>query len=109
MIKQCTPPGLTARPPPNPIRANRGSNGVSVVGKAASQHAAVAAQCLGAIDGLCIIPKGHKINTSLDVIEASHPIPDEGSLAAAEQAFELARSIGPSDRLVCLISRWFQP
>ena len=39
-----------------------------VVGKAASQHAAVAAQCLGAIDGLCIIPKGHKINTSLDVI-----------------------------------------
>ena len=75
-----------------------------VVGKAASQHAAVAAQCLGAIDGLCIIPKGHKINTSLDVIEASHPVPDEGSLAAAEQALELARSIGPSDRLVCLIS-----
>lgn len=75
-----------------------------VVGKAASQQSTVAAQCLGAIDGLCIIPKGHKISTSLDVIEASHPVPNSGSLAAAEQAFELARSIGPSDRLVCLIS-----
>ncbi len=75
-----------------------------VVGKAASQHAQVAQQCLGDIEGLCILPRGHEVNTSLQVIEASHPVPDGGSLRAAEDALTLARSLGPNDRLICLIS-----
>jgi len=75
-----------------------------VVGKAAAQHASTAAECLGDIEGLCIIPKGHQVPTTLTVIEASHPIPDAGSLQAAEEALALAQSLGPDDRLVCLIS-----
>jgi len=75
-----------------------------VVGKAAAQHASIAAEYLGDIEGLCIIPKGHQVSTTLTVIEASHPVPDEGSLQAAEAALALAQSLGPDDRLVCLIS-----
>ena len=75
-----------------------------VVGKAASQHAQVAQQCLGDIKGLCILPRGHEVNTSLQVIEASHPVPDSGSLRAAEHALTLARSLSPNDRMICLIS-----
>ena len=75
-----------------------------VVGKAAAQHASTAAECLGDIEGLCIIPKGHQVSTTLTVIEASHPVPDSGSLQAAEAALALAQSLGPDDRLVCLIS-----
>ena len=75
-----------------------------MVGKAASQHAKVAQQCLGDIKGLCILPRGHEVNTSLQVIEASHPVPDGGSLRAAEDALTLARSLKPNDRMICLIS-----
>ena len=75
-----------------------------VVGKAASQHAKVAADCLGNIEGLCILPTGHQIQTSLRVIEASHPVPNVGSLEAAEAALAIAKSVGPDDRMVCLIS-----
>ncbi len=75
-----------------------------MVGKAASQHAQVAQQCLGDIKGLCILPRGHEVNTSLQVIEASHPVPDGGSLRAAEDALTLARSLEPNDRMICLIS-----
>ncbi len=75
-----------------------------VVGKAASQHAQIAGRCLGDIEGLCILPKGHSVETTLHVIEASHPVPDAGSIRAAEEALTLAKSLGPDDRMVCLIS-----
>jgi glycerate 2-kinase len=75
-----------------------------VAGKAASQHARVAQECLGDIEGLCILPKGHQVSTSLKVIEASHPVPDAGSLLAAQEAMALAQSLGPNDRMICLIS-----
>ena len=75
-----------------------------VAGKAASQHVRVAQECLGDIEGLCILPKGHKVSTSLKVIEASHPVPDAGSLLAAQEAMALAQSLGPNDRMICLIS-----
>jgi glycerate 2-kinase len=75
-----------------------------VAGKAASQHARIAQECLGDIEGLCILPKGHQVSTSLKVIEASHPVPDAGSLLAAQEAMALAQSLGPNDRMICLIS-----
>lgn len=75
-----------------------------VAGKAASQHARIAQECLGDIKGLCILPKGHQVSTSLKVIEASHPVPDAGSLLAAQEAMALAQSLGPNDRMICLIS-----
>lgn len=75
-----------------------------VAGKAAAQHAQIAQECLGDIEGICILPKGHQVSTSLRVIEASHPVPDAGSLLAAQEAMALARSLEPNDRMICLIS-----
>ena len=94
----CLIPHLNALPPTD------GKTVFLVVGKAASQHARIAQECLGDIEGLCILPKGHQVSTTLRVIEASHPVPDAGSLLAAQEAMALAQSLGPSDRMICLIS-----
>ena len=94
----CLEPYLKALPPIS------GRTIFLVVGKAASQHAKVAADCLGDIEGLCILPLGHEVTTTLRVIEASHPVPNAGSLEAAEAALAIANSLGPDDRMVCLIS-----
>jgi glycerate 2-kinase len=94
----CLIPHLNALPPID------GKTVFLVAGKAASQHARIAQECLGDIEGLCILPKGHQVSTSLKVIEASHPVPDAGSLLAAQEAMALAQSLGPNDRMVCLIS-----
>ena len=91
-------PHLNALPPID------GKTVFLVAGKAASQHAWIAQECLGDIEGLCILPKGHQVSTSLKVIEASHPVPDAGSLLAAQEAMALAQSLGPNDRMICLIS-----
>ncbi len=94
----CLIPHLNALPPID------GKTVFLVAGKAASQHARIAQECLGDIEGLCILPKGHQVSTSLKVIEASHPVPDAGSLLAAQEAMALAQSLGPNDRMICLIS-----
>jgi hydroxypyruvate reductase len=38
------------------------------------------------------------------VVEAGHPVPDDRSVAAADAALSLARSCGPNDLLLCLLS-----
>ncbi len=91
-------PHLEALPPVE------GRTVVLVVGKAASAQAPVAQACLPHATGLVIMPHGHSVDTTFEVIEAAHPVPDAGSVRAAERAFELAQSLGPADRLVCLIS-----
>jgi glycerate 2-kinase len=81
-----------------------GETVVLVVGKAAASQAVIANYCLGSVRGLCIVPQGQSVNTSLKVIEATHPVPSNASRLAAQAAFELVKSLGPNDRLVCLIS-----
>jgi len=45
------------------------------------------------------MPLGH-----YELVEAGHPVPDGASVRAAERALELARSLGPDDHLLVLIS-----
>jgi glycerate 2-kinase len=94
----CLIPHLDALPPID------GRTVFLIAGKAAAEHAQIAQECLGDIEGICILPKGHQVSTSLRVIEASHPVPDAGSLLAAQEAMALARSLEPNDRMICLIS-----
>jgi hydroxypyruvate reductase len=42
--------------------------------------------------------------STLDVVEAGHPVPDATSVAAAERALALARSAGSDDHVLCLLS-----
>jgi hydroxypyruvate reductase len=55
--------------------------------------------------GLVVTKDGHSAPVPpLEVLEASHPIPDARSVEAAERALRLAQSLGPSDALLVLIS-----
>ena len=95
---------LTASPlPPLP---EGGKNVLLAVGKAAVPMMREALQLIpDAAQALAITnPENHTEIPGATVICGAHPVPDENSAAAGQAAIELARSLGPDDRLVALIS-----
>ena len=57
------------------------------------------------LEGFVIAPHGYAHDLKrLGVVHASHPVPDETSLAAADKALALAATLGPDDLLIALIS-----
>ena len=98
----------------NPVRAvaqnlperPRGRTVVVAVGKAAiPMAAAVETAWNGPLEGVVIAPHGYDHGLKrLDVMHASHPVPDLTSLAAADRALTLATTLGPDDMLLALIS-----
>jgi glycerate 2-kinase len=55
--------------------------------------------------GLVITRYGHGAPTrSIEVVEAAHPVPDAAGEKAAERILLLARTAGPDDLVVCLMS-----
>ena len=95
---------LTASPlPPLP---EGGKNVLLAVGKAAIP---MMRECLDLIpdadQALAITnPENYTEISGASVICGAHPVPDETSAAAGQAAIELARSLGPNDRLIALIS-----
>lgn len=81
-----------------------GRTAVLLVGKAASAQAPIAEKLLPDATGLCVVPAGHHVETRWSVIEASHPVPDQGSHDAALAAMRFVQALDPEDRLICLIS-----
>jgi len=76
-------------------------------GKASGAMAQTLERLLGEriADGLVVVKEGALYPTRrIRQVEASHPIPDERGLRAAEGIVELARSAGPEDLVLCLIS-----
>ena len=57
------------------------------------------------LGGLVITRYGHSVQTEqIEVVEASHPVPDAAGVAATEEILALAEGLGKNDLLVCLIS-----
>ena len=57
------------------------------------------------LEGFAVTRDGHGLPCErIEVLEASHPVPDDRSLAAASRALALAHGLGPQDLLLCLIS-----
>jgi glycerate 2-kinase len=57
------------------------------------------------LEGLVITRYGHGVPTGrIRVVEAGHPVPDEKGEAAAREILELARSLGPDDLVLALVS-----
>jgi hydroxypyruvate reductase len=57
------------------------------------------------LDGLVITRYRHGLLTNrIKVVEAGHPVPDESGEAAARETLRLARSLGPDDLLLALVS-----
>ena len=67
------------------------------------------------LSGLATTRHGHGVPTRrIRVIEAGHPVPDEAGLKAADETLALARSAGPDDLLLVLLSgggsaNWIAP
>jgi hydroxypyruvate reductase len=88
--------------PPPP----KGRTIVLGAGKASAAMAkAVEDHWPGPIEGLVITRYGHGVHCRhIEIVEASHPVPDAAGHAAAQRILELAEGAGPDDLVLCLIS-----
>ncbi len=91
--------------------AEAGAIYLLAAGKAASAMATAIERRLGAKlqGGLAVVPKSVATSAAralsrLEVLEASHPIPDSSSVRAAQAALDLARRLRPGDLLIAAIS-----
>ena len=88
----------------------KGRTVVIGAGKAAAAMALVVeANWPGPLSGLVVtryghVPEGMSASGRIEIIEASHPLPDEQGEAAARRILDLAGALGPDDLLLCLIS-----
>jgi hydroxypyruvate reductase len=94
----CMPLWLEDRPKGNVI--------VIGAGKAAASMALVLEQQWAPpLDGLVIVPYGHGADCDhIEVVEASHPVPDQNSVAATRRILERVSGLSADDTVVCLLS-----
>ncbi|MFD2265526.1 glycerate kinase [Lacibacterium aquatile] len=72
---------------------------------AASMAVAVEDAWSGPIAGLVVTRYDHGLPTrGIEVIEASHPVPDAAGTEAAKRILSLVQGLGPDDLVLCLIS-----
>lgn len=86
--------------------APRGRTVVVGAGKAAAAMAAAFEQAWPHdLTGLVITRYGYAMPTErIEVVEASHPVPDQSGIQATQRILALVRSLGPDDLVVCLLS-----
>ena len=99
--ERCLPSHLPAPP--------EGRTVVVGAGKAAAAMAQVVERHWPpdrALSGLVVTRYGHGVGplARIEVVEASHPVPDAAGHAAAGRMLELVRGLGPDDLVLCLIS-----
>jgi len=86
--------------------APRGRLIVLGAGKAAAAMAQTAEQHYGsAVEGIVIAPEGYTVPCAkIEVVAASHPVPDARGAAAAQRILERAKDAKADDLVLCLIS-----
>ncbi len=92
-----------------PLEPAKGRTLILGAGKAAAAMAEVAARIIpGELSGLVVTRYGHGLQagsaTSIECLEAGHPVPDTAAQMAAERVLDLVRKAGPDDRIVFLLS-----
>jgi hydroxypyruvate reductase len=94
--------------PPHLPQAPRGRTLVIGAGKAAAAMALAVEQHWPAsapLDGLVITRYRHGLLTNrVQVVEAGHPVPDEGGEAAARELLRRVKQLGSDDLLLALVS-----
>jgi glycerate 2-kinase len=59
----------------------------------------------GPLEGIVLTPYHHGADCKrIEIVEAAHPVPDAAGREAAGRILELAKSAGPDDLVLCLIS-----
>ncbi len=72
---------------------------------AAAMAAAVEAQWQGPLSGLVLTPYDHDMPTEhIEVVQASHPVPDEAGREGAQRILEAVSDLTENDLVLCLIS-----
>jgi hydroxypyruvate reductase len=94
----CLPPHLPSPP--------KGRTIVIGAGKAAASMArAVEDHWQGPLEGLVVTRYGHGTETKhIEVVEASHPVPDQAGSEAAKRILAMVRGLSADDLVLCLIS-----
>jgi glycerate 2-kinase len=102
-VAAALPAGIVAGRLPAPPR---GRTIVLGAGKASAAMArTVEDHWTGPLTGLVVTRYGHAVPCDrIEIVEAAHPVPDEAGRAAAARMLEIARSAGPDDLVLCLIS-----
>ena len=94
----CMPLWLEDRPAGNVIVVGAGK-------AAASMAEIIEQQWAEPLRGLVIVPDGHTTECDhIEVVEASHPIPDERGVAATGRILDLVSDLSADDTVVCLLS-----
>jgi len=93
---------IVAHLPPKP----RGRTIVIGAGKASAQMAAAFEKAWGGpLTGLVVTRYGYGApTTGIEIVEASHPVPDEAGFLAARRIMGQVHGLGPDDLVVALIS-----
>ncbi|HVB18562.1 MAG TPA: glycerate kinase [Stellaceae bacterium] len=111
MLRSLFDAALAAADPARAVAAHlppavAGRTVVIGAGKASAAMArAFEAAWPGPLDGLVVTRRGHAVACErIEIVEASHPVPDAEGEAAARRILDLARGLGPEDQLVCLVS-----
>jgi hydroxypyruvate reductase len=97
----CIPPHL-----PDPQELGRGRLVVIGAGKASAAMArAVERHWSGPLSGLVVTRYGYGVPCErIEIVEASHPVPDGAGLVAAERMLALVEGLSEDDLVLCLIS-----
>ncbi|MGH8820781.1 MAG: glycerate kinase type-2 family protein, partial [Rhodoferax sp.] len=97
----CIPPHM-----PSPDEMGTGRLIVIGAGKASAAMArAVEDHWRGPMSGLVVTRYGYAVPCQrIEIVEASHPVPDAAGLAAAERMLQLVQGLQPQDLVLCLIS-----
>ena len=92
--------------PPHLPKPPKGRTIVLGAGKASAAMArAVEDRWQGPLSGLVVTRYGHGVPCRrIEIVEAAHPVPDAKGEDAARRILDLARSAGPDDLVLCLIS-----
>jgi len=95
---RCIPPLLP--PPP------KGRTVILGAGKASAAMARAVEQVwTGDLEGLVVTRYGYKVPTrSIEIVEASHPVPDQAGMEAARRILAKAQGLTKDDLVICLIS-----
>lgn len=100
----CLPPHLPPVPEGGRIVIIGAGKGTAAMAVATEEHYIACGEG-DKISGLISTRHGFSLPTKIiKVIEAGHPVPDANSIEGAKKAIELAKSAGPDDLVLCLLS-----
>ena len=95
------PPHLPAPPPGRTVVVGAGK-AAAAMAQAVDAHWPAASP----LSGLVVTRYGHGVGplARIEVVEASHPVPDAAGAAAAARILAMVQGLGPDDLVMCLIS-----